>query len=261
MKRNGSAGDIVWFRAESCYVFHVMNAWEEDSRIVADVMQFEEAPLFPHPDGSPTDPEKSRARLCRWSFDLSGNTDRFTQTYLDDLTGEFPRIDERRAGLGAATAGTPAPIRTCRCSARCRASCMSMAGDRGSAAICCPPATPFRSRYSSNGRDAAEGDGWLLAAVWRASENRSDLAVFNAGEVGAGPVALVSSGTGCPTVFMAIGWGLCERGCLSHWPPRRHSGARPTGPREARPMTGSLEPGIRDYPLAFPGSSLRDAPE
>ena len=99
MKRNGSAKDIVWFRAESCYVFHVMNAWEEGERIIADVMQFEEAPLFTHPDGSPTDPKKSRARLCRWTFDLAGNTDRFTQTYLDDMTGEFPRIDDRRAGL------------------------------------------------------------------------------------------------------------------------------------------------------------------
>ena len=78
MKRNGSAKDIVWFRAESCYVFHVMNAWEEGNRIIADVMQFEEAPLFTHPDGSKTDPEKSRARYCRWTFDLAGNTDRFT---------------------------------------------------------------------------------------------------------------------------------------------------------------------------------------
>ena len=51
MKRQGAASDIVWFRAESCYVFHVMNAWEEDNRIVADVMQFEEAPLFSHPNG------------------------------------------------------------------------------------------------------------------------------------------------------------------------------------------------------------------
>ena len=101
MKRNGSAKDIAWFRAESCYVFHVMNAWEEADRIIADVMQFEEAPLFTHPDGSPTDPKKSRARLCRWTFDLAGNTDRFAQTYLDDITGEFPRIDDRHAGLAS----------------------------------------------------------------------------------------------------------------------------------------------------------------
>ena len=64
MKRNGTAKDLVWFRAESCYVFHVMNAWEEGNRIIADVMQFEEAPLFTHPDGSKTDPaEIPRALL------------------------------------------------------------------------------------------------------------------------------------------------------------------------------------------------------
>ncbi|MGY3408631.1 carotenoid cleavage dioxygenase-like enzyme [Bradyrhizobium sp. GM5.1] len=43
IKRKGSAKDIVWFRAEACYVFHVMNAWEDGDRIIADVMQFEEA--------------------------------------------------------------------------------------------------------------------------------------------------------------------------------------------------------------------------
>src|SRR6202012_5091908 len=101
MKRNGSASGVVWFRGESCYVFHIMNAWEEGDRIVADVMQCDEAPLFTHPDGRPTDPQKSRARLCRWTFDLGGNTDRFTQTYLDDITGEFPRIDDRRAGFAS----------------------------------------------------------------------------------------------------------------------------------------------------------------
>src|ERR1700743_2830004 len=97
MKRNAAAKDIVWFRAESCFVFHVMNAWEDGDRIIADVMQFEEAPLLPHPDGRPTDPAKSAARLCRWTFDLSGNTDRFTQTYLDHLNGDFPRTEDRAA--------------------------------------------------------------------------------------------------------------------------------------------------------------------
>ena len=104
MKRNGSADDIVWFRAENCYVFHVMNAWEEGGRIIADVMQFEEAPLFTASRRlADRSEEESRARLCRWTFDLAGNTDRFAQTYLDDLTGEFPRIDDRRAGLTSAS--------------------------------------------------------------------------------------------------------------------------------------------------------------
>ncbi|MNR66097.1 Lignostilbene-alpha,beta-dioxygenase isozyme III [compost metagenome] len=38
--------------------------------------------------------------------------------------------------------------------------------------------------------DAAEGDGWLLAVAWRAQEQRSDLLVFDAMQLTAGPVAV-----------------------------------------------------------------------
>jgi carotenoid cleavage dioxygenase-like enzyme len=206
MKRHGSAEgsakDVVWFRGESCYVFHVMNAWEENNRIVADVMQFEEAPLFPHPDGSPTDPAKARARLCRWTFDLSGNTDRFTQTYLDDLTGEFPRVDDRRAGMKSSHGWYA-----------CTNSEMSMfgalagivhvdgKGSRLGRYLLPPGDTISEPVFVERGKDATEGDGFLLAVVWRARENRSDLAVFNATDVEAGPVALVHLGHRVPDGF------------------------------------------------------------
>ena len=52
MKRGGSTRDIVWFRGEACYVFHVMNAFEDGGTIVADVMRYDSAPLFPNPDGT-----------------------------------------------------------------------------------------------------------------------------------------------------------------------------------------------------------------
>jgi carotenoid cleavage dioxygenase-like enzyme len=199
---NGSARDVVWFRGESCYVFHVMNAWEENSRIVADVMQFEEAPLFPHPDSSPTDPAKARARLCRWTFDLSGNTDRFTQTYLDDLTGEFPRIDDRRAGTKSsdgwyACANPEAPISDWLSGIVH----VDGKGSRLGRYLLPPGDTISEPVFVERGKDAAEGDGFLLAVVWRARENRSDLAVFNATDVEAGPVALVHLGHRVPDGF------------------------------------------------------------
>jgi carotenoid cleavage dioxygenase-like enzyme len=202
MKRNGSAKDIIWFRGENCYVFHVMNAWEDGSRIVADVMQFEEAPLFPHPDGRPTDPEKSRARLCRWVFDLAGNTDRFSQTYMDDLTGEFPRVDDRHAGLKSghgwyACANPDAPVSEWLSgiahvdgSGARRGRYLLPVGDTISEAV-----------FVARGDDAAEGCGWLLAVVWRARDNCSDLAVFNATDVVAGPIALVHLGHRVPDGF------------------------------------------------------------
>lgn len=202
MKRGGSADDIKWFRAEACYVFHVMNAWDEGDRIIADVMQSEEAPLFTHPDGSPTDPAKSNARLCRWIFDLSANTDRFTRTYLDDVTGEFPRIDERRSGLvstqGWYACDNPAPgaskafsgiTHVWRDGVRLGQYMLPL-GDSISEPV-----------FVARGKDAAEGDGWLLAVVWRARQNRSDLAVFNATDVAAGPIALVQLGHRVPAGF------------------------------------------------------------
>ncbi|MGY3468590.1 carotenoid cleavage dioxygenase-like enzyme [Bradyrhizobium sp. LM6.11] len=202
VKRKGSAKDIVWFRAEACYVFHVMNAWEDGDRIIADVMQFEEAPLFTHPDGTPTDPKKSFARHCRWTFDLSGNTDRFQQTYLDDLTGEFPRIDDRRAGLmnrhgWYACANPRLPM------FGALSGIVHVDGNGKRLGHYLLPAGDTISEpvFVERSTDAAEGDGWLLAVVWRARENRSDLAAFNATDVEAGPVALVQLGHRVPDGF------------------------------------------------------------
>ena len=202
MKRGGSTKDIIWFRGDSCYVFHVMNAWEDGQRIIADVMQFAEPPLFPYPDGRPTDPAKSKARLCRWTFDLSGGTDRFTQHYQDETTGEFPRIDDRHAGLayrhgwyacgnpaGAAASGLSGIVHVDHKANR-RAQYLLPDGDTISEPV-----------FVERGAEAAEGDGWLIAAVWRARENRSDVAVFNAQDVESGPVALVKLGHRVPDGF------------------------------------------------------------
>jgi len=38
--------------------------------------------------------------------------------------------------------------------------------------------------------EAGEADGWLLAVVWRAAEDRSDLVVLDATDIGAGPLAI-----------------------------------------------------------------------
>ena len=202
MKRGGSVNDIVWFRGEACYVFHVMNAWEDGDKIHADVMQFEEPPLFPHPDGSRTDPEKSRARLSRWTFDLAGNTDRFTRTYLDDVAGEFPRVDDRHAGLvnrhgwfasagrlvgqGIALGGISHVDHATRRTVRYNFG----DGDQVSEPV-----------FVERNDNAGEADGFLLATVYRAADNRSDLAVFNALDVEAGPIALVKLDHRVPAGF------------------------------------------------------------
>jgi carotenoid cleavage dioxygenase len=201
MRRDGSPEEIVWFRGEACYVFHVMNAWEDGTHIIAHVMQFEEAPLFPHPDGSPTDPKLSQARLCRWDFDLAGNTDRFTRTYLDEMTGEFPRIDDRRAGFKSshgwyACANPDQPANWLSGIVH-----VDGAGRRLGRYLLPTGDTISEPVFVARNEEAAEDDGWLLAAVWRARDNVSDLAVFNASDVGAGPIAIVHLGHRVPDGF------------------------------------------------------------
>jgi carotenoid cleavage dioxygenase-like enzyme len=77
MKRNGTK-DIVWFRAEACYVLHVMNAWEDGNRIVADVMQFEEAPLRTAATSQCSTPPMSRSALSRWCSSATARRTAFT---------------------------------------------------------------------------------------------------------------------------------------------------------------------------------------
>ena len=50
-------------------------------------------------------------------------------------------------------------------------------------------------------RGETEGDGWLLAVTYRADENRSDLAILDATDVAAGPVALAQLQTRVPYGF------------------------------------------------------------
>lgn len=187
LSRAEGVASLRWFRAASCYAFHVLNAWDEGERIVADVMQYDEPPLFPRADGQRGDPAAQEARLVRWTLDPAAGTDAFRQQVLDEMSGEFPRLDERRAGLRnryGIFAGKSRPEGDLDTIVRLdfeegRRSALTLSrGDVVSEAV-----------FAPRGQGAAEGDGWLLAVVWRASERRSDLIVLDAGGIDRGPIA------------------------------------------------------------------------
>jgi carotenoid cleavage dioxygenase-like enzyme len=186
MARKAGVETIRWLTADPCYVFHPMNAWEEGDKLYADVAQYEVAPLFPNTDGSAGRPVS--AYMVRWEIDLSGKTDIVKQTKIDDMACEFPRLDERRTGLSyrhgyyaADTNDTGKVVfngighidhKTGE-----RVVHQFAAGD-----------VPGEPVFVPRSADAAEGDGWLVAVVYRGSTYRSDFVVFNAGDVAKGPV-------------------------------------------------------------------------
>ncbi|MCA6288361.1 carotenoid oxygenase family protein [Phenylobacterium sp.] len=188
MKRGEDPSRIRWFTTQPGYVFHPMNAYEADGRIVAEVCLYDAAPLFPLADGRPG--SRSGARLTRWEFDLTGATDQVKETAIDDLDSEFPRLDERFAGLAyrhgyyaADTTGAKSvkmnAIAHMDLKTGTRKVCTFEPGDQVSEPVFVP-----------RSETAAEGQGWLTAVVWRAAENRSDLIILDASDVDRGPVAL-----------------------------------------------------------------------
>ncbi len=188
MARDAGVETMRWFTTEACYVFHPMNAWEEGETIFADVMEYPVAPLFPNADGSM--PERASARLVRWTFDLAGTSDTIKREPLDDLPGEFPRFDERRAGLSYCQGWFAG-----RSGGREDRSFDSIAhvdlrsGKRTTYGFAAGDA-PGEPVFVPRSADAAEGDGWVVAVVYRGAEDRSDFVVFDAGAIQAGPIGI-----------------------------------------------------------------------
>ncbi len=187
LRRDAPVDTIRWFTTDPCYVFHPMNMYEEGDTLVVDAMEYDRAPLFPSADGGPV--KNSSAYLTRWVFDLTDNTNTVKRTRIDDLAGEFPRLDERRAGLsyrhgyfagnskddGKVLFNTIAHID-------------HQTGKRSDFQFAQGDA-PGEPVFVPRGPDAAEGDGFLVTTVYRGAENRSDFVVFEAGDVTAGPIA------------------------------------------------------------------------
>ena len=189
MPRDGSVEDIKWIEDDPCYVFHAMNAYTEGDKIVADMMQFEEAPLFPHVDGSAPDPKKAEARLNRWEIDLSSNSGKINKNLLDDDMGEFPRLDERfsmldyRHGFYASRIGDPSGI-----SWNAIAHLDHQTGNKKFFVVDKEDAVGEPIFVPTSG-DAEEGNGFLITLAYKGKENRSDLLIFNAMDVESGPIA------------------------------------------------------------------------
>jgi carotenoid cleavage dioxygenase-like enzyme len=201
--RKGTVADVKWVSAPPSYVFHPMNHFETaDGRVVVDVMKYDTAPLFPNPDGSPSSQEPAAARLFRWIFDLGGKANTMQEVQLDDRTGEFPRFDERycmsdyRHGWIVSGNVTVAGVRRQEgithydLVAGKDQTYVAGGDDRFGEPVFVPRAD-----------DAAEGDGWVLATIFRAEEGRTDLGVFEATDIAKGPVALVHLSSRVPAGF------------------------------------------------------------
>jgi carotenoid cleavage dioxygenase len=94
LRRDDPFGEVRWFEIDPCYVFHVANAHDsaDGSSIVLQAVRYPEL----WRDNGGFDAE---GVLWSWTIDLRAGT--VSERQLDDRAVEFPRIDDRLAGLPA----------------------------------------------------------------------------------------------------------------------------------------------------------------
>jgi carotenoid cleavage dioxygenase-like enzyme len=192
LPRAGSASDIIWCEAPSCYVFHPMNAYEDaDGRVVIDLCRYHR--MFDRDRNGPFG--DSVATLDRWSIDPRAR--RVSETRIDDRGQEFPRCHPAlsskpyRFGYSVAVADGGFP----RIFKHDLKSGLSVAFELGAGRHAGEPYFVPR-----DGADS-EDDGYLMCFVFDAPSERSELVILDARDDAAPPLARIHLPTRVPYGF------------------------------------------------------------
>ncbi|MDB9318220.1 carotenoid oxygenase family protein [Nodularia spumigena] len=185
--RYGDNSNIRWFESSPCYVFHTFNAYEDQDEIVLVACRMSSTSVLKI-DDSQTDPEADIPRLHRWRFNLS--TGKVQEEMLDDVSAEFPRINENllgqptQYGYAGRMAKNPLPmfdglIKYDLNNGKSQTHEFKQ-GCYGGEAVFAP---------SIGAKD--EDDGWLITFVHDEALQKSEIVVVNAQDVTAEPVARI----------------------------------------------------------------------
>ncbi|RAI60517.1 9-cis-epoxycarotenoid dioxygenase [Roseicella frigidaeris] len=182
LDRADPAAPLRWFAADPFFTFHFMNAHEAAEGIHIDHLRYPALPGTGAPIG---------ASLWRLTLDLGTGTARERQ--LDDRTGEFPRIDPRRAGL--ANRHGWLPVRTGAEADRhgfAGLACHDLAAGRVVVRDFGPGQEVDEPVFLPRPGGTEEGDGWLLTYVYDRAADRSRAVLLEARDLGGEPVAEIS---------------------------------------------------------------------
>ena len=207
MGRHESVDRIRWFEGDPCYVYHPMNAYTVHegghTKVIADVMKYSRAPLFPDVDGNKvTDLGAELGQLVRWTFDLDGNTNGYTETLLTDMGGEFPRFDERFVGH-AYTQGFYATMQRPEAPGAPYDTIVHVDLKSGARKVWEPGPGCFVHEpvFVPRHENAAEGDGHIVSLVYDGNKNLSDFVVLDTQDISKGPVGSAELPTRVPYGF------------------------------------------------------------
>jgi carotenoid cleavage dioxygenase-like enzyme len=208
--RYGKGEEVRWFEAEPCFIYHSVNAWEEGDEIVMDVCRVKR----PEPRSDLDGPLAQMlsylrldAHLHRYRFDLRRG--RTIEQVIDDDNSEFPSINLGLIGRRSRYAYNMhiSPESTLLFDGLMKYDVESGEAEThwfgdgrwGSEA-------PFAPRPGA----VAEDDGYLVSYVYDERDERSEVEVLDAADVGAGPLCRIKLPVRVPIGFHAT-WVPGER--------------------------------------------------
>jgi carotenoid cleavage dioxygenase-like enzyme len=183
MPRDGGAGDVVWCDVGPCYVFHPMNAYDEDGTIVVDLVRHPRM-FASHFDG----PYEGGPTLERWRVDPSSR--KVATELVDGRAQEFPRVDERRVGRRHRY-GYSVALADRADAFAVDATLVKHDFDNGTQERRRMAGPAGEAVFVPSSPDAAEDDGWVLSLVHNADRDAADLVVLNAQDFTGTPAAVV----------------------------------------------------------------------
>ena len=208
LPRDGDVGRLRWFEAPRCFVFHLLNAYDDGDRTIVDVVRHPR--MFADEQAGPGE---GLPALARWTLDRSSG--RLVEATLDERGPEFPRINGAFAGRPyryGYTARSSITVRPHGDTAPRRPDAdagpaikhdlerqSSEVHDYGPGRVTAEPV--FVPRPDA----VAEDDGWILSYVYDAGRDRSDVVILDARDFGGDPVATIRLPVRVPYGFHG-GW-------------------------------------------------------
>jgi carotenoid cleavage dioxygenase len=175
MPRDGGNADVRWFDVGLCYVFHPLNAYDdEDGRVVVDLVRHEQ--MFATDIHGPAELPPT---LDRWTIDLANG--KVLEERLDDHPQELPRLDPRVAGSRHRYGYAPHTPRFDRGAVEF-GGLLKHDVDAGTTTVRPLAAGQHAGEavFVPASDDAGEDEGWLLSVVYDEGRDSSELLIVDA---------------------------------------------------------------------------------
>ena len=182
LRRDDPYGRLRWFDIDPCFVFHVANAYDVTSAsgdsIVLEVLRYPEM----WRDSSEFGDD---ATLWRWTINL--DTGVVEESQLDDRGVEFPRVDDRLAGVAARYSVAVGSGALVRYDLQRDTATEHRFGGGGHG----EPSAPGEAVFAPAVGQSDELAGWYLTYVYDPATDGSDLVVIDASDFEGDPVARI----------------------------------------------------------------------